>query len=148
MNKYLRDLLSDIGYKDAVVFDHPDFDNAIIGVTDDNRVVYDYDKMVSSLMEADGIEAEEAIDFIDYNTIRTIPYINGNVPIVMYPLEVEVESSTEMKEEKEIKESEEYFQHPSECGYSAKAYGIYICCKECKPCWRVDKCPLEKADKE
>ena len=34
-------------------------------------------------MEADNITEEEAIDFIDYNTIRSLPYYGENAPIIM-----------------------------------------------------------------
>ena len=78
-----------MGHDDAVVFDAPDFDDAIIGVTDEGRVVYDYDAMVRSLMKQDGITEEEAIEFIEFNTIRAIPYAGENAPIIMYRLEEE-----------------------------------------------------------
>lgn len=38
------------------------------------------------LVDTDNMEAEEAIEFIDYNTIRALPYTNsyGVPPIVVY----------------------------------------------------------------
>ena len=81
-----REILCETGHEDAVVFDGPDFDSAIIGVTTDGCVVYDYEKMVQKLQDDDGMTREEAIEFIDYNTIRALPYIK-NPPIVMYRLE-------------------------------------------------------------
>ena len=44
-----RDLLVELGYEDSIVFESPDYDNAIIGTDDNSRVVYDYDKMVKEL---------------------------------------------------------------------------------------------------
>lgn len=85
----MRDLICNMGYEDAIVFDNPDYDDAIIGVSDDGRVVYDYDKMVESLMSRDGMSEEEAVDFISYNTIRSIPYAGALAPIVMYPIREE-----------------------------------------------------------
>ena len=82
----IRGLLCDMGYEDAIVFDNPEFDPAIVGVTEDGRVVYDYEKMVAHLMEKDEIEAIDAIEFIDYNTIRALPYAGENAPVIMYPL--------------------------------------------------------------
>ena len=38
--------LSEWGYEDVIVFDNPSYDNALIGVSEDNRAIYDYDKMV------------------------------------------------------------------------------------------------------
>ncbi len=81
-----RDILCDMGFEESVVFENPDFEEAIIGVTDNGSVVYDYDLMVKTLMEEDNITAEDAVEFIDYNTLRSIPYAPDPKPIVMYPL--------------------------------------------------------------
>ena len=79
-----RDLLCDMGYDDAVVFENPDYDSALIGVTHDGRAVYDYDRMVGCLVDEDGMEPLEAAEFIDYNTIRAIPYAGEQAPVVVY----------------------------------------------------------------
>lgn len=84
-----RELLCELGYEDSVIFDNPDFDDAIIGVTTDGNVVYDYDKMVVSLAEKDGMDLADAADFIDYNTIRSLPYVGESAPIIMYGLNQE-----------------------------------------------------------
>jgi hypothetical protein len=72
--------------EDALVFDNLAYDNAIIGVTIDDRVVYDYDKMIEDLVASEGFTLEEAIEWIDYNTIGVLPYSEDNRPIVMYPI--------------------------------------------------------------
>lgn len=77
-----REKLAENGYEEVIVFENPDFDSAIIGVTTDNRVVYDLNKMIEHLSEADGIDAIDAMDFIDYNTLRACPYVDG-APIVI-----------------------------------------------------------------
>ena len=69
--------------EDALKFESPSFDSAIIGADYFGRLIYDYDKMIIDLMEADNITEEEAIDFIDYNTIRSLPYYGENAPIIM-----------------------------------------------------------------
>lgn len=81
-----REILCDAGYDEAVVFDGPDFDTAIIGVTDEGQVVYDFEKMITQLAEDEGITREEAIEFIEYNTIRALPYIE-NGPIIIHSIE-------------------------------------------------------------
>jgi len=78
-----RDTLNELGFEDAIVFDNPDYDKAIIGTTEDRRVVYSFYKMVECLTEEDGMSEEDAIDFICYNTIRALPYWPTG-PIVMY----------------------------------------------------------------
>ena len=79
-----RELLNDLGYDGCIIFENPDYDAAIVGVSEDNRVVYDFDKMVLSLIEEDGMDEESAADFIYYNTIRSLPYAGNGAPIVMY----------------------------------------------------------------
>ena len=79
-----RELLCDMGYEDAVVFENPDFDAAIIGVTTEGCAVYDYDRMVGSLVEEDNMEELEAMEFIDYNTLRALPYAGEMAPVVVY----------------------------------------------------------------
>ena len=74
------------GYEDVVIFDNPSYDNALIGVSENNRAIYDYDKMVVWLAVAWAISREEAVEFIEYNTIRAIPYAGEAAPIVMYRL--------------------------------------------------------------
>ena len=81
-----RNILCDAGYEEAVLFECPDYDSAIIGVSEDGRAVYDYEKMVQQLQEDEVISREEAIDFIEYNTIRGMDYIK-NPPIIIHRLE-------------------------------------------------------------
>jgi hypothetical protein len=69
---------------DTIVFNNPSFYNSIIGVTINGQVVYDYEKMVDELMKDDGISEQEAIDWIEYNTIRVIPYAGEMAPVIMF----------------------------------------------------------------
>ena len=78
-----RDRLAEAGFEGAIVFENPDYDDAIIGVTDDGNVVYDFYKMVGHLMEKDGMSFLEAVEFIEYNTIRSLPYAGDGAPIVI-----------------------------------------------------------------
>lgn len=80
INEDVRSELSE----DAIVFDNPSFDNSIIGATTNGQAVYDYDKMVVELMKDDGISEQEAVDWIEYNTIRSIPYAGQMAPIIMF----------------------------------------------------------------
>ena len=82
VNQQLRDELPE----DAIVFDNMSYDGSIVGVTTDGRVVYDYDKMVEELMEDEECSYEEAAEWIDYNTIRALPYVGENGPIIMYSI--------------------------------------------------------------
>ena len=81
-----REKLCDASYEDSIVFENPDYDEAIVGVDEDGRVVYDFNRMVECLVK-DGMTCEEAIEFIEYNTIRALPYAGEGAPIIMYSLE-------------------------------------------------------------
>ena len=79
-----KDILMDQGFENFIIFENPDYDSAIIGITEDNQVVYDYDKMIEHLIQEDDMSYEEAIDFISYNTIRSLSYVGMGAPIIMY----------------------------------------------------------------
>lgn len=70
-------------YEDVVIFRNPSYDDALIGVSDDNRAIYDFEKMVEWLYHNEGMELDEAVEFIEFNTLRAIPYTDG-APIIMY----------------------------------------------------------------
>lgn len=66
----------------ATVFRDPSFDSAIVGVTSDDRAVYDYDLMVEDLSDQDNMSLWEAQEFIEYNTIRALPYMPKS-PVIL-----------------------------------------------------------------
>lgn len=80
-----RQDLIDQGNEDVVVFENPDFDGCIIGLSTDNRAVYSLAKMVLWYYERNNCDAEGALEFIEYNTLRSLPYIQ-NGPIVLNDL--------------------------------------------------------------
>lgn len=84
INEDIRMMLDE----EAIVFDNPSFDNAIIAVDQDGRAVYEYDLMVEELMRDEEWTMEDAIEWIEYNTLRAIPYAGDMAPIVVYRLEV------------------------------------------------------------
>ena len=81
-----KDILMDQGFENFIIFENPDYDSAIIGITENNQVVYDYEKMIEHLMQEDDMDYEEAVDFISYNTIRSLPYAGEGAPIIMYSI--------------------------------------------------------------
>lgn len=74
------------GYEDVIILRDFSYDDALVGVTEDNRAVYDFNLMVEWLQENEGMDETEAIEWIEYNTIRALPYAGDQAPIVMYPL--------------------------------------------------------------
>jgi hypothetical protein len=78
--------IADAGYEDVVIFENFSYDDALVGITEDGRAVYDFDKMVEWLMDKEGWTQEEAAEWICYNTIRALPYAGDDGPIIMYSL--------------------------------------------------------------
>lgn len=79
--------LLDAGYEDVKYLVNYSYDDALIGVSEDGRAIYDYDKMVEWLMNTEGWSYDEAVDWVNYNTIRALPYFGEGAPIIMYSLE-------------------------------------------------------------
>jgi len=60
------------------------FDDAIIGLSWDSKVVYDANKCIEILMDEDEITYDDAVDFLEFNTFSA--YIGENTPIFIYPM--------------------------------------------------------------
>ena len=86
--KEFKDILCERGCKDAVVLESPDYLSAIVGVSNDGRVIYDYEKMVQCLMETEGMDYEEAMEFVNFNTLEAVPYMGYKQPIILDKIEL------------------------------------------------------------
>ena len=75
----------------AILFENHAFDNSIIGTTFDGRAIYCYEKMVAELMGDEAWDYEDAIEWIEFNTIRALPYAGAKKPIIVYAMEDEYE---------------------------------------------------------
>ena len=92
------DLMKELEVEDGTIFLEPRevYDKGIMGVTDDKcHVVYGYYKLAKALADSykESIKAEKsddewydmAFEWLDYNTIRGIPYMDkDHRPIVVY----------------------------------------------------------------
>ena len=80
----LKDLLIQKDFNDTVVLEEPSYLSAILGINEEGRVIYSYEKMIQYLMLTCNMSFEESVEFIDYNTIRAIPYMGKKSPIILY----------------------------------------------------------------
>lgn len=80
-NKTPIDILVEKGYDDVIIFSEPSYDTCLIGLTDDYNAVYDYSLMVDWLIEHEGMDEEEAVDFISYNDSF---YYGKHYPIIYH----------------------------------------------------------------
>ena len=83
LNEFKR-VMCILDREDTVVLTDPDFTEAVIGISSRGQVIYDYDTMVEILMERDGMGKLDAIEFIDYNTMRAIYYMGEKAPIILH----------------------------------------------------------------
>lgn len=74
------------GHEETVFFEHPSMVKAITGITDSEQLIYDYNLMIEAAMEEEGWTCEEAIEWVEYNTLRSIPYMGSCHPIVSLPI--------------------------------------------------------------
>ena len=78
----IEELLLERGCEGAVML--PDYEEAFIGTTDDGRAAYSYDQMVNVLTNRDKMTYEDAVEWIEYNTIRALPYAGDRAPVIIY----------------------------------------------------------------
>lgn len=80
----IKETLCEIGLENSIVFENPDYESAIVGFDyNSDRVIYDYDKMVEFMVTTYSMEPEEAVEFIDVNTIRSLSYMGEKGPIIL-----------------------------------------------------------------
>lgn len=78
-----RERIENEGYEDVIIFDNPSYDDALVGITNDNRAVYDYEKMIEWLIINEGMDYDEATDFICWNDSF---YYGEGYPIIIHTL--------------------------------------------------------------
>ena len=67
--------------EDALVLEG--LDDAIAGVSDCGRLIYDYERVLKIFMDREGWSAAEAAEWVGYNVMGVQP--NGEGFIMMYP---------------------------------------------------------------
>ena len=82
-----KERLLDAGYDGVKFLVNEGYDDALIGVSEDGRAIYDFDKMVDWLIEKYGWSDIESIEWIEFNTLRALPYMGSDAPIIMYPID-------------------------------------------------------------
>ena len=96
----LKEKLREWNVEDEIIILEPqkDFNKGIIGVTEDKcHLVYDFQKLVAGMAGENFTNKsnddertfedflEEASEWVDYNTIRSLPYMNEKYrPIIIY----------------------------------------------------------------
>lgn len=91
---------------EIIFLENPNFDKSIIGISEDGKLIYVYENMIYEFMEDNKCTYEEAVEFIEYNTIRALYYI-PNHPIILkettLTLKEKVDEYVEEKKEERLK---------------------------------------------
>lgn len=65
----------------------PDYASAFVGISEDGRAIYSYALMIESLMKEDDMNSNEAVEFVEFNTISSLPSLGEKAPIIMYEID-------------------------------------------------------------
>lgn len=96
-NKQLRRALDhyadDRGFEEPpMYFTNHSYDNSIIGFTEDGKTVYSLEKMIEEYMEDEGCSYEEAIEWIEYNTLGSLSMADGRIIIINDTIDFVIEN--------------------------------------------------------
>lgn len=60
-----------------LILDNHAYDGSIVGITEAGSIVYSLESMIQEFMADEGCDYDEAVEWIEYNTLRAIPYMSG-----------------------------------------------------------------------
>lgn len=63
------------------------YDDAVIGMDTNDKLIYSYGKIADLLVSTGNLTYEEACEYIDFNIIRSLPYMGEKAPIVMMDID-------------------------------------------------------------
>lgn len=84
----LRQPLIEKEFDKSLLFEHHTYEDAITGITENGNICYGFDKMVDYLMDNLGVEQQEEVDFIEFNTVGSLTFKDGDkiLPLIIYDL--------------------------------------------------------------
>ena len=77
----LQDNLMD--NEEVIIIDDDAFNESLIGVSEDMREIYDYEKMAEEFAAYHGCDIVDARDYIDFNIINGLSNYGSKHPIIM-----------------------------------------------------------------
>lgn len=85
-NNSLKEWLIDQGYEDSILLENPSYRNAVVGVSEDGRVIYSARIILQDMMLDEGMTYEEAVDHFSYNLLRSLTYMGEKAPIIQHDI--------------------------------------------------------------
>ena len=83
LNNYVEENNIEEDCGDVLMLDNHAYDRSIVGITVDGKLVYDYEKMVEEFMDDEECDELEALEWLEYNTMRALPYMGERRPIIL-----------------------------------------------------------------
>ena len=83
LNNYVEENNVEEDCGDVLMLDNHAYDRSIVGITVDGKLVYDYEKMVEEFMDDEECDELEALEWLEYNTMRALPYMGERRPIIL-----------------------------------------------------------------
>lgn len=62
---------------------NPDYEKEILGLSYDNRIIYDFDLMIECAKEYFNCDDLEAIEYLEVNVLKGLSYYNDG-PIILF----------------------------------------------------------------
>lgn len=69
---------------EITILDNLSFDNSIVGITEDGKLIYSLSKMITECQEELKCNYLEAVEWIEANTLPAISYFGDKAPIIIY----------------------------------------------------------------
>ena len=85
-NDSLKEWLLEQGYEESIVLESPTYRNAVLGVSDDGRVIYSERIILEDMMIDEGMDLESALDHFSYNLLRSLPYMGNMAPMILHDI--------------------------------------------------------------
>lgn len=87
-NSDIKKWLCDMGYEETVLFENPTYRDAIVGISENGRLIYSERKILDYMIHEEGLDDEEALDNYSYNILRSLPYMGKMAPIIMSDIDM------------------------------------------------------------
>ena len=87
-NDSLREWLLERGFEESIVLESPSYRNAVIGISENGRVIYSGRIILEDMMIDEGLAAEEALDHFKYILLRSLPSMGEMAPIIQSDIEM------------------------------------------------------------
>ena len=109
------------GFEDIIILKNFSYDTALVGISDDRRAIYDFNKMVQWLMHVEDFDEIEAIEWIDHQLIHPTLGSLVHPGEILINLPVVADTTTRGYREDNEKITKEYATGCTDCNLCLEA---------------------------